>query len=175
VVVPLPERAVNGVLLFGKLPAHGDFVSRGWAPEERDALDGWLSASLAQARDAAGAAFEDLYDRAPPWRFVTPLMAGAVAPSQDAAGRRFPLLLALRGGGEDAAEGCEALLYEAIGGGWTADALVDRATALPPMRAAENDARWWTLGGEGFAAATLPSDRPTSLIATMLHSAETVS
>ena len=163
------------MLLFGKLPAHGDFVSRGWAPEERDALDAWLSASLAAAREGAGAAFEDRYDRAPPWRFVTATIAGALAPSQDGAGRRFPLLLALRGGGEAAADACEALLYEAIGSGWTADTLVDHAAMLSDTSGGQGETRWWTLGGEGFAAATLSGERPDDLIATMLHSAETVS
>jgi type VI secretion system protein ImpM len=175
VVVPLPERAVSGVLLFGKLPAHGDFVWRGFAPEERDALDAWLSAALADARETAGAAFEDRYDRAPPWRFVTSAMAGALAPSQDASGRRFPLLLALHGGGEDAAAACEALLYEAIAGGWSADALVYRGAALADTAPEQRAPRWWTLGGEGFAATGLCGDRPERLIATMLHSAETVS
>lgn len=166
---------MSGVLLFGKLPAHGDFVSRGWVPEERDALDAWLSQSLAAARETAGVAFEDRYDRAPPWRFVTAMMAGAVAPSQDGAGRRFPLLLAVGGGDEEAAEACETLLYEAIGGGWTADDLVDRAAVLADTTEDPGEPRWWTLGGEGFAAATLSGERPDDLIATMLHSAETVS
>ncbi|WP_260598951.1 type VI secretion system-associated protein TagF [Sphingomonas endolithica] len=174
-VVPLPERAVSGVLLFGKLPAHGDFVSRGWAPDERDALDSWLSASLVAAKESAGEAFDERYENAPPWRFVTSTMAGALAPSQDAAGRRFPLLLAVGGGGEDAAEACETLLYEAIGGGWTADQLVDRAAVLADTTEDQGESRWWTLGGEGFAAATLSRERPDDLIATMLRGAETVS
>jgi type VI secretion system protein ImpM len=174
-VVPLPECAVSGVLLFGKLPAHGDFVSRGWAPEERDALDAWLSSSLAAAREEAGLAFDDLYNRAPPWRFVTPTMAGALAPSQDGAGRCFPLLLAVRGGGEATADVCEAMLYEAIGSGWTADTLVDHAGTFADASDGQGAPRWWTLGGEGFAAAALSGERPDNLIATMLHSAETVS
>ncbi|MEG3088583.1 type VI secretion system-associated protein TagF [Sphingomonas sp. PB4P5] len=171
----MPERVVSGALLFGKLPAHGDFVSRGLAPDERDALDAWLSASLATAREAAGLAFDDWYDRAPPWRFVTATMAGSLTPSQDGAGRRFPLLLALRGGGEAAADACEALLYEAIGSGWTADILLDHVATLADATDGQGTPRWWTLGGEGFAATTLAGDRPDNLIATMLYRAETVS
>ncbi|MGY4398460.1 type VI secretion system ImpM family protein [Sphingomonas sp. UYAg733] len=170
---------MSRVLLFGKLPAHGDFVSRGWAPLARDALDDWLSGSLADARDAAGATFDERYDLAPPWRCLIPakgeLAAGALAASQDAAGRRYPVLLMLRGGGDRAAAACEALLYDAIAGGWSADMLVEQAEALAETPPETTDPRWWTLGGEGFAAATLPGAHPAGLMMTMVQGREAVS
>ena len=170
---------MSRVLLFGKLPAHGDFVSRGLAPADRDALDNWLSSSLADARNAVGGAFEPQYDSAPPWRCMITVggapVAGALAASQDAAGRRYPLLLAVRDGGEAAAEACEALLYDAIAGGWDADTLVEHAETVTDDAAQPPSPRFWTLGGESFDPAMIVEDRPPTLIATMLRQAETVS
>jgi len=113
-------------LVFGKLPAHGDFVARGLTADRRTALDGWLSAAMVSAR-AAYPDFDDRFDRATPWRAVGTRVAGAIAPSQDGVGRRFPLLLLAR----DDAAACEDLLYAAIGGGWTVDRLAQEAGAAP--------------------------------------------
>lgn len=162
----MPGDAVTGVSLFGKLPAHGDFVARGLAADERDRLDAWLSASLAGARDALGPAWEDRFDRAPPWRCVAGGSAGAICASQDAAGRRFPLLLRVAGVA-DAAAVCEDLLYRALGEGWTADRLAEEAAAIGEG-AADAAPRWWTEGGEGFPPAALDGDHPPTLLSAML-------
>lgn len=158
----------RSALIYGKLPGHGDFVAHGWTAAERDALDAWLSASLAAARTASGADFEDRFDHAPPWRCAAP--AGAVAPSQDAAGRRYPLYVALRGRtGEALAAACEELLYAAIGGGWDVDRL---AIALGEIVGSDEVVvvpRWWTEGGEAFPPAALEGERPPSLLAAMLE------
>ncbi|MCC2975704.1 type VI secretion system-associated protein TagF [Sphingomonas sp. PL-96] len=143
-------------LLFGKLPAHGDFVARGLAFDMRDALDGWLSASLLDARDAYGAAFEERFDAAVPWQCEGDGVAGAIAASQDAAGRRFPLLLLC--GGRDPAQ-CEDLLYAAIGEGWTADRLADEAGAAPQGSVA----RWQGNGRE--RAGAMPVDLLKEMLA----------
>ena len=121
-------------VVFGKLPAHGDFVCRGLRAEERDALDAWLSAAMVTARAAWGEAFADRYDQALPLRCDGSGVSGALAASQDGVGRRYPLL-ALSGAGEG--ERSEALLYEAIAEAWTADRLADALT--PPSGAVE---RW---------------------------------
>ncbi len=55
--------------LFGKLPGHGDFVSRGVPGGLRDRLDQWLSDWLAAARAEHGAAFVAAYEAAAPWLF----------------------------------------------------------------------------------------------------------
>jgi type VI secretion system protein ImpM len=86
---------VNSARLFGKLPAHGDFVARGLGAAEREALDAWLSAEMLAAREALGSDFENRYDRAPPWRFAGPDGTGVLVASVDGVGRRFPLYLAL--------------------------------------------------------------------------------
>jgi type VI secretion system protein ImpM len=167
------------VALWGKLPAHGDFVARGLAAGERDLLDDWLSASLADARAGLGERFETVYDQAPPWRFAWRdgdggWQAGAMAPSMDAVGRRYPLLVWRRGLGDTdvggAAEAVEALLYDALAGGWDAD----RLTAEAGMRDFDADSawtygeHWWTLGGEAFDEASAEGARPPRLMRTVL-------
>ena len=64
----LPGKAVTA-MVFGKLPAHGDFVARGIAPDVQAEIDSWLAQEMARARTVHGAAFERLFDHAPVWRF----------------------------------------------------------------------------------------------------------
>lgn len=160
------------MILFGKLPAHGDFIARGLLAAERVLFDDWLSASLDDARGALGDQFDDRFDQAPPWLYRG-RGGGALAPSQDATGRRFPALLISREGDEAMSHACEELLYRAIGESWTADRLVDEAatldTATPTVSTPDDPApRWWTDGGDGFAPATLDGDSPPSLLRAML-------
>lgn len=148
-------------MLFGKLPAHGDFIARGVGAGERDTLDAWLSDSMADAA-AYYEDFEARYDAAPPWRHAGPAGGGAICASVDAAGRRFPLLLL---GGEG--EACEGLLYRALSEGWDADRLYAEAGALPPPTPADS-AHWWTEGSDPFPPARREGERPPALIAAML-------
>ena len=172
-------------VLFGKLPSHGDFISRGLDLTACDAWDRWASEGLEAARTALGEGFDDAHDRAPPWRFIDPpgrfgqdWRAGALAPSIDAAGRRFMIMLAADGlspdqaggDGEAIAEEMETLIYQAFESGWDADAAIDAAhgpiekigaTASPPRP------RWWTLGGFNHEPATLVGG-PDGLFARML-------
>ena len=154
-VIPLSGATVMA-LLFGKLPAHGDFVTRGVAAAERSMLDAWLSASLAAAREALGDAFDARYDQAQPWRAEGAGVSGAIALSQDAAGRRFPLLL-LAGAGRAAA--CEDLLYRAIAERWDVDAVTAAAESVP-----EGAVTHWFGPGGGERSGAMPPD----LIAGML-------
>jgi type VI secretion system ImpM family protein len=124
-------------VLFGKLPAHGDFVSRGLSMAEREEIDQWLSGSLAQAQAALGDRFADLFDRAAPWRCAGPGLSGAIAASQDASGRRFPLMVMVDD--PEASAVCEELLYVAIGERWDADRLALEAGGDPSGLAE----RWW--------------------------------
>lgn len=172
-------------VLFGKLPSHGDFISRGLDLTACDAWDRWASEGLERARGALGDGFDDAHDRAPPWRFIDPpgrfgqdWRAGALAPSIDAAGRRFMIMLAADGlssdqaggGGEAIAEEMEALIYQAFESGWDADATIGAAQA-PVDRlgadAAQPRPRWWTLGGFDHAPMTLQGG-PEGLFAQML-------
>jgi type VI secretion system ImpM family protein len=121
--------------LFGKLPAHGDFVSRGLTPAQVEAWDAWATAAL-EALRATSQMFEQAHDEAPPWRFIagpsrlgSGWRAGALAPSIDAAGRRFFLVLGVQGADPAFAAGCgmpfaekaEGTLYRALGERLTAD------------------------------------------------------
>ena len=165
-------------ILFGKLPAHGDFVARGLSAGERDAFDRWLSAELAGARDALGDAFDPCFEAAPPWRFAWEedaglWTAGALAPSVDAAGRRFPLLLArtsLRPGQADGMAGaCEDLIYAALAEAWDADKVTEMAERAAFGEGGEAPHEgWWLAGDDGAPLARLPGRRPPGLLVAML-------
>ncbi len=144
-------------LVFGKLPAHGDFVGRGLDAATRVALDDWLSAALLAARDALGVDFANRFDAAQPWRCAGDGVAGAIAASQDAAGRRYPILFLADAAAHDPA-GCEELLRAAIVEGWEVDRL---AAAAPPPRGSV--ARWYA--GDGRV---LDGERPEGLLREML-------
>ena len=172
---PVGDEAKHGPrpILFGKLPTHGDFVQRGLDLTACDAWDRWASEGLQAARAALGERFDDAHDSAPPWRFIDPpgrfgrdWRAGALAPSIDAAGRRFMIMLAADGlspdqaggGGEAIAEEMEALIYQAFESGWDADAAIEAAQAPLARLGAEGAPprpRWWTLGGPDHDPATL--------------------
>ncbi len=130
--------------LFGKLPAHGDFVRRGWADATVDAIDRWLTETIANARAARGIDAFGLWMRAAPlWRGFVP--AGrlgpqalhlGIAPSIDRAGRLFAVAAGVAaeattawrhattaGGAVDAA------LYDALTGERDADAVVEAIAA----------------------------------------------
>ena len=163
-------------MLFGKLPAHGDFVSRGIAPDVRDQWDVELSTSLAAAR---GDAFEAHYGAAPPWRFVRPegegWLAGAIALSMDSAGRRFPIV----GGvfidslspAENITAQCEEALFSALGEGWNADMLNTALAGIAATGTSDIDAGsglWWVDGGADVGIAPLSGPLPPTLISAML-------
>jgi type VI secretion system protein ImpM len=92
-------RPVTG--LYGKIPAHGDFVRRGLPSSFIAPWDAWLQQGMAAAREALGPRWTAAWDGAPPWRFALPAgacgpepVAGVILPSEDMVGRRFPLTLA---------------------------------------------------------------------------------
>ena len=92
---------MNGIGVFGKLPARGDFVAQGLPPFFTDAWHGWLVRGLADARLLLGERLAEVWRVAPAWRFLlAPGLSGPVAaagvlvPSVDAVGRAFPLTLA---------------------------------------------------------------------------------
>ena len=87
--------------LYGKVPAHGDFVRRGLPSSFVAPWDSWLAAGIAAARAQLGPHWEAAWDSAPAWRFALPpgacgpdAVAGVMLPSQDQVGRRFPITLA---------------------------------------------------------------------------------
>ncbi|SFS03858.1 type VI secretion system protein ImpM [Sphingomonas jatrophae] len=168
-------------MLFGKLPSHGDFIARGLDPARRQALDEWLASALAEAQDVHGDTFEPRYDSAPAWRFAWEesegWLAGAMAPSMDSVGRRFPILVAAHTGERSAAAGlaqaCEDAIYQAFARGLDADALHAGLIALAEeARAPKPLPGWWTAGNDAFPAARLEGERPQGLFAMMLGAGE---
>ncbi len=87
---------------FGKLPGHGDFVSRGLSRDFTDGWDEWLQHCVAASKATLGAEWTDIYLVSPIWRFVvsaevfgSSAWAGIVFPSVDRVGRYFPLTIAV--------------------------------------------------------------------------------
>ncbi len=122
------SRPVAG--FFGKLPATGDFVWRGLPDGFRKHWDSWLTRHVAPLQ-REGRAF-------PPGglRFRLPsggrLAAGVILPSQDSAGRLFPLSLLVIAEGDLHHDGID---------GWCDAALALRPEALAP------EALWHALDG----------------------------
>jgi type VI secretion system protein ImpM len=170
------------LFLFGKLPAHGDFVARGLPDHARQAWDERTTSLIDTARSSLGEQFEDAYDASPPWRFVCgpsslgqDWRAGALAPSVDSAGRRFFLAVGVDGlsaeaagaAGERVAERSEAAIYEALANGAAADDVLK--SAYPILAALEDQAggetaappsRWWTVDEAGATAMSVTSAEP---------------
>ncbi|HEY4031374.1 MAG TPA: type VI secretion system-associated protein TagF [Caulobacteraceae bacterium] len=127
----------SSAFLFGKLPAHGDFVSRGLTAPQAEAWDAWATVAIETLRSAS-ADFEAAHDAVPPWRFVAGpsalgprWRAGALAPSVDAAGRRFVAVIGVECAPAQAAacglafaEQAEHGLYRALGEGLAADDVI---------------------------------------------------
>ncbi|BCW90488.1 hypothetical protein sos41_36580 [Alphaproteobacteria bacterium SO-S41] len=85
--------------LFGKMPAHGDFISRGLDDETVEAGDCAVAEAIAAASAHWDMQWDDVYVETPVWRFLaTPgalgrdWLTGVFIPSVDAVGRQFPLL-----------------------------------------------------------------------------------
>ncbi len=87
---------------FGKLPSHGDFITRRLARGFLDTWDEWLQKCLAESKASLGdEAWLDAYLTAPIWCFaLQPGICGArgwagiLMPSVDRVGRYFPLTIA---------------------------------------------------------------------------------
>jgi len=149
--------------VFGKLPAHGDFVRRALPRSFVAPWDDWLSRGIAAAREAMGEGWETAWDSAPVWRFrLAPgacgpdAAVGVVATSADTVGRRFPLTLAAvlptaaLPPPEDWFMALEDAILRARAGEVDADALLD---LLPPPPPDDPDATldgrslFWVAGG----------------------------
>lgn len=168
---------MSGAIVIGKLPFHGDFVARGVAGAERRELDAWLAASTAAARDEFGEKFEEAFDTAPPWRFAwrgEQWTAGALVPSIDSAGRRFPLLVARSGLAHADVSGaamlCEEAASEAISRGWSADELLRASEAAEIEPAASLAAEGWWNEDLGDAGPRLNDRLPPGILSHMLAS-----
>ena len=89
--------------VYGKLPAHGDFIQRNLPTAFVKQWDLWLQNFVAGAKDKIGADWLDIYLTSPIWRFALSdgvidesRWAGILIPSVDQVGRYFPFTIALR-------------------------------------------------------------------------------
>ena len=85
---------------YGKLPSHGDFVSRRLPRSFIEPWDQWLQGGLAASREQLGSDWLNQFLISPIWQFaLTPGLcgsdawAGVMMPSVDRVGRYFPLTL----------------------------------------------------------------------------------
>ena len=165
--------------LFGKIPAHGDFISRGLDHATHELLDDWLSVEVARAR-ARFADFDVRYVQAPPWYFVDVDSAGAwsggaLCLSVDKVGRRFPILVAGPASGADTARevalAALELVFTTFGEGWDADQLAlalgsivaDRASGPVPTQSV------WAIEAEDGTRIEMTGRFPDGLIERMLE------
>jgi type VI secretion system protein ImpM len=88
--------------IYGKLPAHGDFVDRGLPVSFIKQWDQWLQQAFAASGECLGKGWLTTYLTSPIWRFVQSEgvidgrgWAGILVPSVDSVGRYFPLTLAM--------------------------------------------------------------------------------
>lgn len=145
-VDPLTERPLPVAFAFGKLPAHGDFISRGLDDAAVEAGDAAVANAVALAAERWDAAWDDVYVETPVWRFVASpgvigqeWAAGAFMASVDAVGRQFPLVagfaapsLALVGRPADTAaavERVESVCRDALVEGLSIDVVMERLSA----------------------------------------------
>lgn len=167
------------VWLFGKLPAHGDFVSRGIDSVVRDSFDVWMSDEIARARMRFGHEFEARYDSAPAVRFAVPTEdgrwdGGALCASMDSAGRRFPVLIARSASAPleacKTARICEDLIYAALGEGWNADTVVQNAekSAMADDEVQAPSA-WWIVAENDIIPVKATGQRPVGLMEQLLE------
>lgn len=168
---------MTAAIVLGKLPFHGDFVARGISANERDDLDAWLANSMAAAREQLRDRFADAFDCAPAWHFGWHDLrwtAGALVPSMDSAGRRFPLLVARTSLTSDqvipTAKLCEDVAASAISNRWSVDRVFEAVEAAEVARSAPRAAEgWWN--EELYELGTLSERRPAAILSHMLSAA----
>lgn len=89
--------------LYGKLPAHGDFIYRDLPTNFINTWDAWLQSFVSCSQEQMGEAWLDTYLTSPIWRFAFSegvvdqhAWAGIMLPSVDRVGRYFPFSVITR-------------------------------------------------------------------------------
>jgi len=98
----MSDEGMSKAGLYGKLPAHGDFLTRNLPPGFVQGWDDWLQRSVSSSQEQLGGRWLELYLTSPLWRFtISPgvvdnqVWAGVMMPCVDKVGRYFPLTLAM--------------------------------------------------------------------------------
>ncbi|WP_372620158.1 type VI secretion system-associated protein TagF [Falsiroseomonas sp.] len=162
---------------LGKLPARGDFVSRGLPRGFAEPWDAWLAEAMSGSRAILGEDWLPAWLEAPIWRFALPAghcgpeaAAGVMLPSVDRSGRHWPLTLAATFAGLSAAPApdpawldlLEAAGLDAVLADAEPDRVAERIAALPAGCGTGGAlGSWWTIGAprvapRQFVAGALP-------------------
>jgi type VI secretion system protein ImpM len=153
--------AVSGGL-FGKLPAHGDFVARG-RPTLVARFERWLTTELAALAAVHGDGLDRLMAHAPVWRFVVNVdgatIAGILLPSTDRLSRLFPLVIFSESDATIAPALADALAVMPLDESMTADDVMIAIAAVMADQdgALAEAASWRSEGGDTFAGHGLPT------------------
>jgi type VI secretion system protein ImpM len=160
--------------IFGKLPAHGDFVRRQLPQTFVESWDSWLQEGILEARQALAEDFASVWAAAPAWRFRLPphvcgdqAVAGVMLPSEDLVGRMFPLTLAALlpdatlAPPEDWYTALESAGRSGRDRGEHADVLAAAAAAAAPVESLSSGdlgpaPGWWTSAGARWDLCELP-------------------
>ena len=150
----MPKQALNksimrGPALYGKIPSHGDFVSRGLERLQSSEIDSWLSQWMQMARTEWVDAFDDNYRSAQPWLFSGQNLTAILMPSFDKVERLFPIFACV-GNGAVIQEVYDAT-FSAIAENETADALFDSLKALKRDSDATEGKGWFLPAPEEIA------------------------
>lgn len=150
----------------GKIPAKGDFVSRGLPASFTEPWHDWASDALHHSRSLLGDGWTDAWVVAPVWRFALPAGAcgpdavlGLMLPSIDRLGRAWPLMLGVVFRGEATIpkhaeyetflDEAEQVARQAVAEDTEPDILTVQIgdLPLPPFQPSEKQTgRWWTSG-----------------------------
>jgi type VI secretion system ImpM family protein len=93
--------ASPGASCFGKLPTRGDFVRANAEGRAMRDLDAWMQRGVAEAKRHLGADLAAVFEASGPMCFFIEVpnaphaLAGALRPSRDRSGRRYPFLVAV--------------------------------------------------------------------------------
>ncbi|MDE8653712.1 type VI secretion system-associated protein TagF [Novosphingobium album (ex Liu et al. 2023)] len=162
--------------MFGKLPAQGDFVSRGLDQPLRDGLDQWLSEAMQSARDAFPD-FAERYVQAPAWNYVDldpqgQWSGGALCASVDRVGRLFPVIMGAPAADAQTAVGlssaCMSALHQAFEQGWDADQLYE-AELVPAEQPWSPTGTEWALLGDDGPITVVGGRFPGNIVMTMVE------
>lgn len=162
---------------FGKLPARGDFVTRGLPNRFLDAWEVWVARAIAASRELLDQDWDTAWMVAPIWRFCLPAGAcgpdpavGLMMPSVDRVGRCYPLMIAtVFAGAQGVPDSAEAIPFldaaedaarAALADDLEPEMLAERIAAAPlaGLPILNGSATWWTDGAPAVPAATLVLD-----------------
>lgn len=138
---------------YGKLPAHGDFISRGLDQKSAKSVDIWLSEVIQRGQNQWGESFVTQFKSAQPWLFDGETLAAIMMPSMDKVGRLFPLLVTTQSG--IAIQALYDRVYSAISESWLCDKLSAELLALNGSRH-ERGHKGWFLPDENIEALPHP-------------------